>query len=117
MLHALYTGTCPLLSAPVNGQVSCSLGDDGEANNGDSCDFTCDGGLVLHGSASRSCTGGIWSGDESLCVPGLGLCKYQCFYIVKSLKCFQHINTSIVNITCMLACIIKNCFTDIECTS
>ncbi|XP_065905188.1 P-selectin-like [Dysidea avara] len=62
-------GTCPLLSAPDNGQVSCSLGDDGEANNGDSCDFTCDGGLVLHGSASRSCTGGIWSGDESLCVP------------------------------------------------
>ena len=56
------------LSAPSNGMINCILGDDGVANPGDTCDFTCTGGFELVGSASRSCQDdGSWSGSEAMC--------------------------------------------------
>ena len=46
---------CPQLTAPDNGDIDCSLGDDGQPSLGDTCTFTCDGGHELSGSVSRSC--------------------------------------------------------------
>ncbi|XP_065903900.1 P-selectin-like [Dysidea avara] len=60
--------TCPPLTAPDNGDIDCSLGDDGEANPGDTCTFTCDDGYELGGSTSRTCgDDGSWSGTDTTC--------------------------------------------------
>ena len=60
--------TCPRLTAPANGDVDCSLGDDGQPNPGDTCTFTCDDGFGLSGSASRTCMNDeTWSGSTTSC--------------------------------------------------
>ncbi|XP_065905187.1 sushi, von Willebrand factor type A, EGF and pentraxin domain-containing protein 1-like [Dysidea avara] len=65
---------CPTLMAPENGMIDCSLGDDGDATNGDTCTFTCDNGFTLRGSVMRECRINRrrmdWNGDEARCVPG-----------------------------------------------
>ena len=67
MQHLLFI-VCQPLTAPDNGVIDCSLGDDGEANPGDTCTFTCDDGYELEGSTSRSCEAdGSWSGNETKC--------------------------------------------------
>ena len=59
---------CAQLTAPANGDIDCSLGDDGEANPGETCTFTCDGGFQLSGSASRTCRSTRdWSGTTTSC--------------------------------------------------
>jgi len=72
--------TCPILSAPENGQISCSPGND---SPGDTCTFTCDDGFQLEGTESRTCQDDLtWTGfdDDTFC---LGQCiilqilKYQ----------------------------------------
>ena len=64
--------TCPPLTAPDNGDIDCSLGDDGEANPGDTCTFTCDDGYELGGSTSRTCgDDGNWSGTDTTCTRGM----------------------------------------------
>ena len=56
---------CPPLTAPDNGYIDCLLGDDGEANPGDTCTFRCDDGHVLE---DRTCgDNGSWSGTETTC--------------------------------------------------
>ena len=66
---------CPPLTAPDNGDIDCSLGDDGEANVGDTCSFTCDLGYELTGSDTRSCQiDGSWSGNETECTRSMLLC-------------------------------------------
>ena len=57
--------TCPSLSDPSNGMISCSLGDDAY---GDTCSFTCDTGYELTGSDTRTCqSDGSWSGSQVSC--------------------------------------------------
>ena len=66
--HVCIVPTCPPLTAPDNGDIDCSLGDDGEANPGDTCTFTCDDGYELGGSTSRTCgDDGSWSGTDTTC--------------------------------------------------
>ena len=66
---------CPPLTAPDNGDIDCSLGDDGEANPGDTCTFTCDDGHELSGRGRRTCRDdGTWSGLAATCaIPGKGV--------------------------------------------
>jgi len=58
--------TCPVLSAPDNGQISCSPGND---SPGDTCTFTCDDGFQIEGTQSRTCQDdGTWNGeDDTVC--------------------------------------------------
>ena len=61
---------CPLLTAPDNGVLDCSLRRD-TPFTGDSCTFTCDDDYVLSGSATRSChIDGTWSGTQAACLRG-----------------------------------------------
>lgn len=62
--------SCPLITAPSNGQMTCS----GEQLTGQNCTFWCDPGYTMTGSAIRSCLGSnqSWSGEESKCL------KSQC---------------------------------------
>jgi len=60
--------------APDNGMINCSLGDDGNPTNGDTCSFTCDVGFGLIGPQERRCefqSGQIrWSGRNVSCDEG-----------------------------------------------
>jgi len=58
--------TCPVLTAPDNGQISCSPGND---SPGDTCTFTCDDGFEISGTQSRACQDdGTWNGeDDTVC--------------------------------------------------
>ena len=70
--HVCIVPTCPPLTAPDNGDIDCSLGDNGEANPGDTCTFTCDDGYELGGSTSRTCgDDGRWSGTDTTCTRGM----------------------------------------------
>jgi len=70
--------SCPVLTAPNNGTIECSLGDDGVANKGDKCTFHCDDGFKLHGSATRKCIAlhgrAVWSGWKAVCSEGMYIC-------------------------------------------
>lgn len=77
---------CPPLTAPTNGMINCELGDDGVPSLGDICSYTCSGGLLLFGSAARTCqSNGSWSGSEVNCRGKLNvyalkvhvLCRYS----------------------------------------
>ena len=63
--------SCPLLTDPSNGVISCSLGDDGVHSYEDTCSYTCNTGYELTGSDNRSCeSGGSWSGSDGVCRRG-----------------------------------------------
>ena len=56
------------LSAPANGNVSCSSGTVGVGYKGDTCNFTCKPGYELTGSETRTCqSDGSWSGIDNEC--------------------------------------------------
>ena len=83
---------CPPLTAPDNGAITCSLGDDEEANYnvGETCTFTCDDGYELTGSVNRSCQiDRSWSGYETTCTLSTSLCSYIItqlgFYLCKDI--------------------------------
>jgi len=61
---------CPTLTAPANGDIDCSLGDDGIPTNGDTCTFTCDDGYGRDGPEERECRQMLWSGRDVICVEG-----------------------------------------------
>jgi len=66
---------CPSLYPPENGTIDCLLGDDGVANPGDFCLFSCDDGFILSRSSRRTCLdSGAWSGLETACREGLFNC-------------------------------------------
>ena len=66
--------TCPPLTAPEDGTIDCSLGDDGEPDPGDFCVFICDEGYELTGSDSRTCgDDGTWSGTDVTCTAPAGM--------------------------------------------
>ena len=66
--------TCPPLTAPDNGTIKCSLGDDGLATRGDKCVLKCDDGFFLRGSSIRKCftwrTRAAWKGKDTECIEG-----------------------------------------------
>ena len=60
--------SCLQLTNPMNGIISCSLGDDGVPSYEDTCNFTCNTGYKLTGSDNRTCqSDGSWSGSDVLC--------------------------------------------------
>ena len=71
----LHRIVCETLTAPDNGDINCSLGEDGLPTNRDTCTFTCDDGFVLSGSETRRCRirrgQASWTGDEAMCVQGM----------------------------------------------
>ena len=77
---------CRVLTAPDNGDVDCSLGDDGEANPGDTCTFKCNTGFGIEdGSISRTCQiDGTWSGRRTECGRG------ECYYVLQMCILISH---------------------------
>ena len=72
----LIVPVCPLFTAPDNGNIDCSLGGDGDANPGDTCTFSCDGGYELQGSSVRTCLNSErWSGTSAVCEQGRAINK------------------------------------------
>ena len=60
--------SCPSLTDPSNGMMSCSLGDDEAPSYEDTCSFKCDTGYELTGSETRTCqSDGSWSGSDVMC--------------------------------------------------
>ncbi|NWQ76584.1 LYAM3 protein, partial [Columbina picui] len=58
---------CPVLSAPVQGQLNCSHLH-GNFTFGSMCAFSCQMGFALMGPESRECTAtGTWTGDTPRC--------------------------------------------------
>ena len=67
---------CPPLTAPDNGDIDCSLGDNGEANPGETCTYSCNTGLGVVGDVSRTCqTDGRWTGRRPSCGRGESYCS------------------------------------------
>jgi len=66
---------CQPLSAPDNGMIDCSLGEDGIPTVGDRCTFTCNEGYERRGSRRRTCrimnNRPVWSGRRTTCVRGM----------------------------------------------
>jgi len=65
---------CPSLTAPANGNIDCSLGDDNIPTASDACTFTCDDGFRLGGSSRRVCQirrgRASWNGEQTTCSGG-----------------------------------------------
>ncbi|XP_076009299.1 E-selectin [Genypterus blacodes] len=58
--------TCPLLDAPVNGQINCT---DTELIYNSQCSFTCSLDHVLHGQEVVTCGGhGNWTAEQPTCI-------------------------------------------------
>ncbi|XP_065899293.1 uncharacterized protein [Dysidea avara] len=69
LCNVMCSVACPLLNAPTDGMITCSLGDDGTPSTNDNCDFTCDNGFELSGSDTRICqSDGSWSGSNVTCI-------------------------------------------------
>ena len=63
--------SCPSLTDPGNGMISCSLGDDAVPSYEDTCSFTCNTDYELTGSDTRTCqSDGSWSGSIAMCSRG-----------------------------------------------
>ena len=66
---------------PLNGVLSCSLGDDRVPSYEDTCSFTCNTGYKLTGSDNRTCqSNGNWSGSEVMCRE-LGIQNHITFWL------------------------------------
>ena len=96
---------CPPLAAPDNGNIDCSLGDDGEANPGDTCTFTCDDGFELGGSSSRTCgDDGNWDGTDTTCTPGMVIvlhCILRVYQVTHSLACYKEFHRLPIPFCCL----------------
>ena len=58
----------------MNGELFCSLRDDGAPSYQDTCSFTCNTGYELIGSATRTCqSDGSWSGSDVVCSNSTGI--------------------------------------------
>ena len=73
---------CFQLTYPINGAITCLLGDDGVPSYEDTCNFTCNTGYELTGSDTRTCqSDGSWSGSEAMCTGNLQKCS-ACFSVL-----------------------------------
>ena len=67
-----------MITNPNNGEINCSLGDDGVPSYEDTCNFTCNTGYELTGSDTRTCqSNGSWNGSDAVCKGG----KYTHLYV------------------------------------
>ena len=67
--------TCLPLTVPDNGNLNCSLGNDGKPNPGDTCTFTCNNGYELSDGDGWTCTDtGMWSSSQPTCELGVLSC-------------------------------------------
>jgi len=85
---------CFPLTPPENGEMTCSLGDDGVLSYSDICTFTCNAGYELFASETRKCYGyGRWSGTDAICV---GMCSvnYYDTNVIKAAYLHQHVQCS-----------------------
>jgi len=66
--YSLLLVTCPMLTNPSNGMISCT----GQpATPGDSCSFTCNTGYELTGSDIRTCQSDrMWNASQAVCSRG-----------------------------------------------
>jgi len=74
MCYACYTliVSCPSLTDPNNGMVTCSLGDDGVPSYEDICIYKCNTGYKRTNAQRRNCqSNGIWSGSDDECIRGM----------------------------------------------
>ena len=56
----------------MNGELLCSLRDDGAPSYQDTCSITCNTGYELTGSDTRICqSDGTWSGSADVCRRGM----------------------------------------------
>jgi len=68
---AYYAVACPSLTDSTNGEITCSLGDDGVPSYEDTCSFRCSTGYYLTGYDIWTCQrDGSWSYNEVTCVRG-----------------------------------------------
>lgn len=59
---------CHSLPNINNGNITCSLGEDGILSYLDMCNVTCSSGYILTGSDTRMClSNGSWSGTDGSC--------------------------------------------------
>ena len=71
--------TCPSLTDPNNGTITCSFGDDGVLSYEDTCSFTCNTGYELTGSDTRTCQSDeSWNDTEIMCRRGMYSTLYIC---------------------------------------
>ena len=69
LMYCFLLVTCSLLTAPNNGNFSCSLGGNNIANPEETCNFTCNSGYQLTVSGTRTCQNdGKWSGNDVMCI-------------------------------------------------
>ena len=75
-MHTYFTiVNCSSLTDPNNGNINCSLRDNGAPSYEDTCSFTCNTGYELTGSDTRICqSDGSWSGSDDVCRRGIQLC-------------------------------------------
>ena len=82
-LYIVTTVSCPPLTDPNNGVITCSLGDDGVPSYEDTCSFTCNTGYELTGSNTRTCQSDrSWSGSDDVC--RRGICLIICLLLAKN---------------------------------
>jgi len=63
--------TCTMPPGPINGIISCSLGDDGVLSYEDTCIVTCDTGYMVTGDDMRTCqSDGMFNGTMATCDRG-----------------------------------------------
>ena len=65
------TVNCQTPTQITNGNVACSLGDDGIYSYEDTCTVTCNSGYTLTSSDTRTCqSNGSWNGLDGACNRG-----------------------------------------------
>jgi len=68
---------CGELTAPDNGMITCSLGEDDTPTYQDICNYACNDGYHLNGSTTRQCEGnefyGYWSRSEPVCIKSMSV--------------------------------------------
>ena len=72
LINCTYVVKCQELSKFDNGNVNCSLGDDGVHSYQDNCSITCNEGYILTGDETKTCqSDGSWSGIDAMCKRGI----------------------------------------------
>ena len=65
-----------MLTAAINGTISCSSENQGPIYN-DTCSFECNDGYEIRGSEIRTCqSSGTWNGGMTTCEEGMYTCMY-----------------------------------------
>jgi len=75
----VYSVSCPSLTDPNDGMMTCSLGDVGVPSYEDTCSFTCNTGYELTGSNTRTCqSNGSWNNSGGVCRKSMYVYRGAC---------------------------------------